>query len=163
MTPQKRDARSSKETTRWRGEGEGADAPTLRQSPWSQSTGKIHGLKTLVTKERKKRKKRKTDKERKKIKEKTGRKERQERSERRLVERTKGNLVELFQNAMENLNADDDGKNFMGGRFNSMHGGPIDFTSDSFKQKPVAFQVPPNQVVVIYAQFIHTAASSIYL
>lgn len=78
-------------------------------------------------------------------------KERQERSERRLVERTKGNLVELFQNAMENLNADDDGKNFMGGRFNSMHGGPIDFTSDLFKQKPVAFQVPPNQVVVIYA------------
>ena len=67
--------------------------------------------------------------------------------------------MDLFNAAYKNL-ADtvmnDENGNatpVMGGRFNSMHGGPIDFSQDRYRNKPVAFQVPPNQVFVAYSPF----------
>ena len=63
--------------------------------------------------------------------------------------------MDLFNAAYKNL-ADtvmDDGIPVMGGRFNSMHGGPIDFSQPRYRNKPAAFQVPPNQVFVAYSPF----------
>ena len=63
--------------------------------------------------------------------------------------------MELFNAAYKNL-ADtvmDDGTPVMGGRFNSMHGGPIDFRQPRYRDKPAAFQVPPHQVFVAYSPF----------
>ena len=61
----------------------------------------------------------------------------------------------LFNAAYNNLadTIDEEGNPVMGGRFNSMHGGPIDFSQPRYRNKPAAFQVPPNQVFVAYSPF----------
>ena len=72
-------------------------------------------------------------------------------------DRSAANL-QLYMDAMDNLLdvVDKEGKPIMGGRFISMHGGPIDFTSqhlgcrNKYQNVAPVFQVPPNQVVVIY-------------
>lgn len=66
--------------------------------------------------------------------------------------------LQLYNEAMDNLpdEVDEHGKPVMGGRFISMHGGPIDFMSqhpgcgNKYRDVAPVFQVPPNQVVVIY-------------
>ena len=66
--------------------------------------------------------------------------------------------LQLYNAAMANLpdTVDKQGKPIMGGRFISMHGGPIDFMSqhpgcgNKYRDVAPVFQVPPNQVVVIY-------------
>ena len=66
--------------------------------------------------------------------------------------------LKLYNEAMSNLpdEVDDQGKPVMGGRFISMHGGPIDFMSrhsgcgNKYHDVAPVFQVPPNQLVVIY-------------
>lgn len=66
--------------------------------------------------------------------------------------------LQLYHEAMANLpdKVDEQGKPVMGGRFISMHGGPIDFMSrhsdcgNKYHDVAPVFQVPPNQVVVIY-------------
>ena len=66
--------------------------------------------------------------------------------------------LQLYNEAMANLPdaVDEQGKPVMGGRFISMHGGPIDFMSqhpgcgNKYHNVAPVFQVPPNQVVVIY-------------